>query len=156
MVEGIERCNFRAPGAARGPRARNWRHDCHSQESVSQTSLHAAQWIFDEGSKEQQDTIRDLALQGLKYLGEELRYNREPDYENDFELPMLRLRSTQLAKTMADRGFENDSTVVRWLEIARQDPLPEVRYVKGLTSMRQQKDGTVIDNPPDADQPLED
>ena len=118
-------------------------------------ALHAAQWIFDEGSKEQQDTIRDLALQGLKYLGEELRYNREPDYENDFELPMLRLRSTRLAKTMADRGFENDSAVVRWLEIARQDPLPEVRYVKGLTSMRQQKDGTIIDNQPDTDQPLE-
>ena len=112
-------------------------------------ALHAAKWIFDEGSREQQNVVRELALQGLEYLCEELRYDRESAHGSDVELPMLRWRSAQLALTMADRGLEDNSTVARWLAIVEKDPLPEVRHAKGPMSVRQPENGSIGSDKPD-------
>ena len=90
-------------------------------------SLCTAKWLMDKGNDAQKETIRDLALQGLGYLAEELRYDK--DYDLNDDLPLIRWRSAQLAVSLAEHGSENAPVVVRWLEIAQNDPLPEVRYL---------------------------
>ena len=92
-------------------------------------SLQTAKWVFDEGNNAQKEAMRDLALQGLSYLTEELRYDRE-DHGPDDDVPLLRWRSAQLALSMAEAGSKNAPAVSRWLEIAENDPLPELRYAK--------------------------
>ena len=91
-------------------------------------ALEVAKWVFDEGNDAQKGAIRDLALQGLGYLVEELRYDRE--YDQDDDIPFLRWRCAHLALAMAKCGLGDDPTVARWLETAKEDPLPEVRYAK--------------------------
>ncbi len=108
-------------------------------------ALQIAKWVFDEGSDAQKEAIRHLALQGLDYLSEELRYDREHDQDN-IDVPLLRWRSAQLALSMAKRGFEDDPVVARWLEIVKTDPLPEVRYAKGPTSARQREDAATVND----------
>ena len=91
-------------------------------------ALEIAKWVFDEGNDAQKETIRDLALQGLGYLVEELRYDREHDLDAD--VPFLRWACAHLALAMAECGLGDDPAVTRWLETAKEDPLPEVRYAK--------------------------
>ena len=93
-------------------------------------ALQIAKWVFDEGNDEQKEDIRQLALDGLGYLLEELRYDREHDQDDKIDIPLLRWRSAQLALSMAKHGYRDDSTISRWLEVSGEDPLPEVRYVK--------------------------
>ena len=99
-------------------------------------ALQAAKWLFDAGRDTHRETIKDLVLQGLGFLTEELRYDREhdqdeqknnPNAQND--IPLQRLRCARLALSMANQGLKDDPVISRWLEIAKQDPLPEVRYV---------------------------
>ena len=68
--------------------------------------------------------ILSSALEGLDYLAEELRYERE----HDNEIPNLRWRCAQLASSMSKAGLECRPEVIRWLELASNDPFPEVRY----------------------------
>ena len=91
-------------------------------------ALEIAKWVFDEGNDAQKEAIRDLALQGLGYLVEELRYDREHDLDAD--VPFLRWACAHLALAMAECGLGDDLAVSRWLESAKEDPLPEVRYAK--------------------------
>ena len=99
-------------------------------------SLQIAKWVFDEGNHAQKEAARGLALQGLGYLAEELRYDRE-DHDPTDDVPWLRWCSAQLALSMAAHGSENAPAVTRWLEIAENDPLPEVRYAERPTIFRQ-------------------
>ena len=92
-------------------------------------SLQVAKWVFDEGNNAQKEAIRDLALQGLGYLSEELRYDRK-DHDPDEDVPVLRWRSARLALSMTAHGFQDAPAVARWLEIVENDPLPEVRHAK--------------------------
>ena len=62
-------------------------------------------------------------MQGLNYLAEELRYEREYDEE----LPLMRFLCVQLSVAMTKHGYGDEPAVVRWLAIGRNDPLPEVR-----------------------------
>ena len=90
-------------------------------------SLCTAKWLMDKGNDEQKELIRELVLQGIGYLAEELSYDRNHDFDDD--VPLIRRRSAQLALSLSEHGSENAPAVVRWLEIAENDPLPEVRYV---------------------------
>ena len=96
-------------------------------------ALQVAEWVFDKGNDAQREVICDLALQGLGSLAEELRYDREPMQDDNIDVPLLRWRSTQLAYAMAAHSSENAPAVSRWLEMAEEDPLPEVRYAKSPT-----------------------
>ena len=58
-------------------------------------SLQIAKWVFDEGNDAQKKAVRDLVLQGLGYLAEELRYDREENDPHE-DVPLLRWRSAQL------------------------------------------------------------
>ena len=91
-------------------------------------ALEIAKWVFDEGNDAQKEAIRDLALQGLGYLVEELRYDREHDL--DIDVPFLRWRCAHLALAMAECGLGDDPAVARWSENIENDPLPEVRYAR--------------------------
>ena len=89
-------------------------------------ALQLARWLFEEGTQEQREIVRILVLHGLRYLAEELRYDRE--HEENIDVPLLRWLCAQLAHSMAQSGLQDDPAVVRWLELAEQDPLPEVRF----------------------------
>ena len=91
-------------------------------------ALQVARWVFSEGSPEQREILGNLATQGLAYLAEELRYDIVHDEEID--VPLLRWGCTHLAIAMAAHGFEAEPAVVRWVENASGDPLPEVRNAK--------------------------
>ena len=93
------------------------------KEAIS-SALQVAKLVFDEGTEEHREAMSEYVLQGLAYLAEELRYDRE----HDDDVPLLRWRCTQLASSMSKAGLTDHSTVAHWLEIATSDPLPEVRY----------------------------
>ena len=99
-------------------------------------SLRLAKWVFDEGSPAQMEAIRELTLQGLDYLAEELRYDRS-DHDPDDDVPLLRWRVAQLAVSMAVHALQDATAVRRWLDIAENDPLPELRYVERATVTRE-------------------
>lgn len=88
--------------------------------------LSVASWIFESGDTKHQEAISQLVLQGLLYLAEELRYDRQHDDGN--RVPTLRFLCAQLARSMAQKGYADSTAISRWLEIAKDDPLPEVRY----------------------------
>ena len=80
--------------------------------------------MFDDEDEEVQAIIVDSILNGLNYLAEELRYGDDDD--ND--VADLRWRCAQLASSMSEAGLKDRDTVVRWLEIASNDPFPEIRH----------------------------
>ena len=88
-------------------------------------ALQAARWIFDSGTGASKETIIQLVRDGLEYLATELSYDQ--DHENPDGIPLLRLLCTELATAMAKDGQDQHPAVARWLEIAKEDPLPEVR-----------------------------
>ena len=89
-------------------------------------SLEVANWIFDKGNDKHQEVIHDLVLQGLDHLAKDLNY-AENDSSN---VPSLRHSCIRLALTLAEHGSKTCPAVARWLEIAKTDPLPEVRYAR--------------------------
>ena len=90
-------------------------------------ALQSAAWIFDNGPAEARTDLEQLVLQGLTYLEQELQYERHRAPEGDIDVPWLRSLCARLAQSMADRGLAQEPAVASWLELARQDPLPEVR-----------------------------
>ena len=79
-----------------------------------------------------------MALQGLDYLVEELRYDREHDID---DVPFLRWACAHLALAMAECGLGDNPTVALWLESAKEDPLPEVRYARSPDFAQPNTDG---------------
>lgn len=116
------------------------------KKAILAHALKTAKWVFDEGNDVQKETIRDLALQGLGSLVEELRYDREHDL--DFDVPLLRCHCTHLALAMAERGFGDAPAIARWLAISKEDPLPEVRHAKHPSLARQHKEEEGTDDEP--------
>ena len=91
------------------------------------SALQIAKWVFEEGTIKQQKAIEPLVTIGLNYLIRELRYGEET--EDELDLPLLRLCSTELAKSMNEKGYKSDEAVRQWLEVGGSDPLAEVRNV---------------------------
>jgi hypothetical protein len=105
------------------------------RKGVLNKALQAARWIFSDGSTDQRDSIAQLTLHGLRYLIEELRYDRDHGDEGDEEIPLLRWGCIHLALAMLASGYA-DPAVTRWAEIAKDDPLPEVRYAEEPSIVR--------------------
>ena len=91
-------------------------------------ALQLAKWVFDHGTSDYQESVSDLAVHGLWYLAEELRYDHDRPTEDDIDLPLLRWLCAELAQSMAQRGFGDEPGVDVWLKLGKGDPLPEVRY----------------------------
>lgn len=104
------------------------------RKGILHHALQVARWIFSSGSAEQRHTIAQSTLQGLRYLIEELDYNREHDEEGERNIPLLRWGCAHLALAMSVSGYETDPTVKRWAEVAMKDPLPEVRHAENPAS----------------------
>lgn len=111
------------------------------RKGVLNRALQLARLVFTSGTEEQRNTIAPLTLHGLRYLNEELRYNRDHD-EAALDIPLLRWGCAHLALAMQSSGFEADPAVKRWAEAVKDDPLPEVRHAEGLASLKQKKVGT--------------
>ncbi len=92
-----------------------------------ENALSVANWVFESGDTSHQEAIGHLVLQGLSYLIEELRYDRQHDNGN--RVPNLRRLCAQLAKSMSQRGHSDSPIISQWLEEAKHDPLPEVRHL---------------------------
>ena len=90
-------------------------------------ALVVATLVFNVGSERNRDTIGPLALQGLSYLAERLDYGNDQNLYEDVHT--LRLLCAQLAARISERGFQDDATVTRWLDIGRSDPFPETRDI---------------------------
>ena len=90
-------------------------------------ALVCAMLVFDRGSVSHRDTISRLALLGLSYLAEKLKY--DPDEDVGGDVHTLRLLCARLATKMATHGFETDASVAKWLDIGRSDPFSEARNV---------------------------
>ena len=108
------------------------------RKKVLKWALQVAKLVFEEGNQAQKDVICDLVLQGLGYLVEELRYDMSPDEDDD--VPFLRWNCFRLARAMAECGFRDNPTIVRWLESAEQDPMPEIRHAAISSSAHQSED----------------
>ncbi len=124
-----------------------------SRRSVSlDVALQITKWIFYEGSEEQRTAVSGLALQGLDYLSEELRYDRGHERDED-SIPSLRRRCVQLAVSMAKQSFDDAPVVSRWLKDAESDPMPEVRYamVRHGTVFSGDRDVSASDNSEEAE-----
>ena len=92
-------------------------------------ALLVAKWVVENGSVVQRNAIGILVVQGLSYLAEELKYEIARD--EDLDVPLLRWGCTNLAISMAQTDWPDEPVVVRWVESAVNDPLPEVRNVGG-------------------------
>ena len=66
-----------------------------------------------------------------------MQYER---YLEDEDVPTVRLLCVQLASYMARSGFADNAAVVKWMEIGRNDPFPEVRSVVLLAEEGQLND----------------
>ncbi len=91
-------------------------------------ALQLARWVFNGGTPSQREIISPLVLQGLSYLAEELKYDREHDQKGSIDVPLFRLLCAQIAQSMAQSGLSDEQAVELWIKIAREDPLPEVRH----------------------------
>ena len=95
------------------------------RNTVIVPALQVAKWIFQEGRDSHKESIRQLVEDGLTYLAQELGYDR--NHESPDEVPRKRLYCAELAAEMARNGLNDSPAVTRWLEMAKEDPLPEVR-----------------------------
>ena len=90
-------------------------------------ALVCAELVFDKGADSHRETLRPLALQGLSYLAEKLKYDSDEAAGGDVHT--LRLLCARLATILAPYVSENDAAVVKWFEIGKSDPFPETRNI---------------------------
>ena len=98
------------------------------RKTIVASALEIAKGIFVSGDADQKNAIGELVSDGLSYLLEELRYDRERGISED--IPFLRWGCTHLAIAMASNGFGDDPAVIRWIDNATKDPLAEVRNAR--------------------------
>ncbi len=102
-------------------------------------ALGISEWVFREGTEEQQHVLREPLLEGLGRLLEELVYEEDVDEHpfikrpwvdhEEVDVPFLRWRCALAARAMRAAGLDDEPAIDRWLEKAEVDPLPEMRLV---------------------------
>ena len=92
-------------------------------------ALDVAKWVFEQGRTDHRDVIRGLVVAGMGYLLEQLRYDRETAEANDLDVPLMRWRCIRVARAIAAERSDTPDVVRRWLELGKDDPLPEVRHI---------------------------
>ena len=97
------------------------------RKEILELALQRAELIFDEGLDTHKQIIQEMTLHGLTYLLDELQYD-QINNEKNYDLPNLRYHSARLASSMYMNGFQKEPTINRWLQVAKDDPLPEVRH----------------------------
>ena len=102
-------------------------------------ALGISEWVFREGTEEQQHVLREPLLEGLGRLLQELVYEEDVDEHpfikrpwvdhEEVDVPFLRWRCALAARAMRAAGLDDEPVVGRWLEKAEKDPFPEMRLV---------------------------
>ena len=87
-------------------------------------ALEVAAWLFTEGKQHLWKLLIEPTLDGLNYMASELSYDQEPGDEETYR---LRLRCAKLASSMSKAGLSDQPAVSNWLEVAANDPFPEIR-----------------------------
>lgn len=90
-------------------------------------ALEIAAWIFKTGSKDQQESILELALHGLSQLIDELDYKLVDLDASELDIPLCRFGCVKLARALHAAGHADVDCVKQWLDAALNDPLPELR-----------------------------
>ena len=93
--------------------------------------LDFARGIFQEGTQRWRDILARDCEYGLVALLREATYDVNRRVQN---VPLIRAGCVRLSAAMADSGLGDNPGVAGWLNAAKNDPLPEVRYAL----MRQQ------------------
>lgn len=88
-------------------------------------ALWVAEWVFANGEDGDRQELRQLVVEGLRYLIDELDYARE--FPKEADVPLLRWRCVGLARAMQKGGCD-ETAVMDWLAVAQEDPLPEIRH----------------------------
>ena len=89
-------------------------------------ALWIAKWIYEDGDERERATLRQLTVEGLAYLLRELDYS-QMDLTNDEAVPDMRWKCVGIARAMHELAYD-EPIIQEWLELAREDPLPEVRH----------------------------
>ena len=92
-------------------------------------ALSLALTIFTKGTDDQRKAIEQLVIDGLNYLLAELSYNHIRYTTMDEDIPLLRWGCINIALAMKELGY-NKHSITQWIEEAKSDPLPEVRYAE--------------------------
>ena len=95
-------------------------------------ALEVAKWVFDQGTEAQQTLLGSSTVQGLGKLAEELKYDRDIEKVDGWDIPYLRMLCIKLAQSIKRSTYDGGSIVTHWLEIAEEDPLPEARFLVDL------------------------
>lgn len=100
------------------------------RQGVLIQALQVALWVFKEGTMEQREKMAPAVIHGLRYMTEELRYDRNSKDMEKVDIPLLRWGCAHVAIAMSASGMELDPAVAYWVEVAKSDPLPEVRHAE--------------------------
>ena len=98
------------------------------RRKVLRPALDIATWVVEKAPPVHADLVVPLAIQGLGFLVEELRYENEGEDRKD--VPALRRNCVRLAFALADRGWGEGSAVRAWISESETDPLPEARFAR--------------------------
>ena len=101
------------------------------KRQVLRPALDIAGWVIDKAPLTQAQLVAPLAIQGLSFLAEELRYDSEDSNQED--VPALRRNCVRLAVGLADRGWDQEKAVRTWISESETDPLPEARFTRPRT-----------------------
>ena len=101
-------------------------------------ALMIAEWIFQSGTLEHREMLRQPVLSGLGFLRQALVFRdvtavhpfvERPEVdEDDVDVPWLRWHCVRLAAAMDAAGVTDEAAVAEWLKTAETDPLPEMRF----------------------------
>ena len=111
------------------------------RQGVLIRALQVALWVFKEGSTEQREKMAPAVIHGLRYMTEELRYDRNSKDMEKVDIPLLRWGCAHVAIAMSASGMVLDPAVAYWVEVAKSDPLPEVRHAEFPESNRKSEGG---------------
>ena len=91
-------------------------------------ALRVFAWVFTHGRPELRAELKQLVVEGLEYLLQDLDYEND-DIPTDLDIPLIRWRCAALAVAMRDAGEDNE-IVYAWIHESENDPMPEVRFAE--------------------------
>lgn len=99
------------------------------REPVLAIALQFATLVFEKQPEVAIRTISDRALMGLDYLFNATRYDQaiESGLTERIDVPLVRYYCVKLAIAMTKIGYSDHPVLSRWIDDAKDDPLPEVR-----------------------------
>ena len=104
------------------------------RRSALADALSLVEWVFLNGNDESKKLLKDLVLEGMRFLLSELDYERV-DMNKEFDVPLVRWRCAAVASAMKESGVV-DETIDRWISASENDPMPEVRHAGEETQFR--------------------